>query len=102
MPFLPWCENGYWESNPRILYLGKSVGCLKDEDEEPKLWKTKLEDWKGALNEPNSLKLTQDYVTKRVANLKPYRPEFWLVPMLVSGAFVPSQMNPLQLVESFA
>jgi hypothetical protein len=102
MPFVPWCGNGYWESNPRILYVGKSVGCLNDEDEEPKLWKTKLEDWNMSPNVPDALKLTQDYVRKRVANLTAYRPEFWLVPMLVSGTFVSPQMNPHQLVESFA
>lgn len=102
MPFVPWCENGYWEANPRILYVGKSVGCLNDKDEEPKRWKTTLQDWKKPPHVPDALKLTQDYVKKRVANLTPYRPEFWLVPMLVSGAFVPSQMSTLQLVESFA
>jgi hypothetical protein len=102
MPFLPWCESGYWESNPRILYVGKGVGCLNDKDEEPILWKTRLELWKQSPNEPNARKLTQDYVRKRVANLTPYRPEFWLVPMLISGALVPSQIDTRQLVESFA
>ena len=64
-------------------------------------WRTPLREWQKTL-EPNPVSLTRDYITDKVASLTPCKPQFWLIPFLLSSAFYTQVTTPKELVQSFA
>lgn len=99
LPFIPWRGEGYSQAPVRILFVGKSVGCFNDPDALN--WATPFQDWKSS-GHPEPASVTRDYVTTKVAKFKTARPEFWMVPLLITSAFVPASMEPGQVVNSLA
>jgi len=85
LPFVPWCGDDYWTTKTRILFVGKSVGCFNDED--AKNWRTSCCDWQR-ISGPDPLNLTEQYMNDKVVTSQAEKPQFWLIPMLISGAFV--------------
>jgi hypothetical protein len=99
VPFIPWCGDEYWDAKPRILFVGKSVGAFNDPDAE--LWKTAIHDWQQT-NDPDPVSLTSEYIKSKVATFKPASPAFWTIPLLITGAFIPKDAVPHQLVGALA
>ena len=99
IPFIPWCGEDYWQSSPRILFVGKSVGSSKDPDAAE--WRTSLDAWQ-LTSEPDAISITADYMNERVADFSPRSPAFWLKVLLVAGALLPDTTDPDKIIKSIA
>ncbi len=101
-PFVPWCGKAYWDSNPRILFVGKSFGATerskvtKEHPDGP--WRKTLEEWKNG--EADQVKALNDYVEQNLRRLQPKGPAFWTIPFLIAGALLP--LNTDCLIERIA
>ncbi len=99
VPFIPWCGKEYWNSSPRILFVGKSVGSSKDPD--AKEWRTTVRQWKRSKT-PDAIAITDRYMNEMVAEFRPRSPAFWLKVLLVAGALLPDTTEPETIVQSIA
>jgi hypothetical protein len=99
IPFVPWCGEEYWDTEPRILFVGKSVGAFNDADAVG--WTTSLKSWQKK-DDPDAVRLTDKYMEQRVASFQPASPEFWMIPLLIKGAFVAPNLAPEKLAGALA
>ncbi len=99
IPFVPWCGEEYWDAKTRILFVGKSVGAFND-PKDAALWRTQLRSWQKASLDP--IHLTDQYVKQKVATLTPASPAFWMIPLLITGAFVAPHLAPEKLANALA
>jgi hypothetical protein len=99
IPFIPWCGETYWDVRPRILFVGKSVGCSKDPDAEG--WRTTLREWQQT-DDPDPRWVTDTYMKEKVGRYQPSSPAFWLNVLLVAGALLPESTESQKLVDSIA
>ena len=93
IPFVPWCGEKYWGANPRILFVGKSVGAF--DHPVAKAWQTPIQVWQET-GHPDTISLTGEYI-KSVAAFNPATDGFWTIPLLITAAFTPREPAPHQL-----
>src|SRR5437763_11766284 len=76
----------------------KSVGAFNDPDANK--WTTPIREWRdGNLD---AARLTEDYITSKVAPFNTANSAFWVIPFLIAGAFISIESNPQDLAHSFA
>ena len=97
VPFIPWCGGDYESAQPRILFAGKSVGAFNDPDAVD--WTTSILSWAEL---PDVRKLTDRYMTEKVAKFQASNPDFWLIPFLLAGALLPDSTDSSRIAHSFS
>jgi len=99
IPFVPWCGEEYWNTKPRILFVGKSVGAFNDPDAER--WMTPLHTWRKT-GHPDPAWIASNYIKSSIRTFDAASPAFWTIPLLMTSAFVPYDLPPEKLSEVFA